>query len=138
MSGTVDALQAVLAGEHAAVYQYGVLGGRASSSGLLVRLRTAYDAHASLRDSLAERLRELGATPAKPAVAYAIGSGWHTDAALAAAAASLEERCCAAYVVQVGAVGGDDRRLLATALVEAAVRSTGFGAPAAAFPGLRL
>ena len=50
----LQALQQTLAGEHAAVYVYGVLGGRVSSSeqpDLARRLSSAYAVHRGRRDT---------------------------------------------------------------------------------------
>lgn len=133
---TVEALQAAIAGEHAAVYVDGVLGARAHGA-LVGRLRAAYDAHVVARDGLAARLHELGAVPAGPAAAYAIAAGLHSDAALSAQARTVEERLVALYVRQAPAATGADRRLLVTAAEACAVRALGFGAAAAVLPGLR-
>lgn len=133
---TIGALQAALAGEHAAVYLYGVLGARASGGALVARLSSAYDAHAAARDVLAERLRDLGAVPVGPAAAYSIPSGLHGDGSLRAHAATVEERLVALYVQQSGAAVGADRRLLATSAGACAVRALGFGASATPTPGL--
>ncbi len=53
-----DALQTTLAAEHAAVYVYGVLGGRTSKSAepaTYAAISSAYDAHRARRDQLTGR-----------------------------------------------------------------------------------
>jgi len=133
---SVDALQAVLAGEHAAVYVDGVLGARASGKPLAARLLAAYDAHTATRDALAERLHSLGVIPAGPAAAYSMPAGLHRDADLAAYARTIEERLVALYVDQAPTVTGPERRLLVATAEACAVRALGFGATPSPLPGL--
>lgn len=135
-SGDTEALQAALAGEHAAVYLFGVLGARADGVGLVARLSAAYDAHAAARDVLAERVHALGATPVGPAAAYSLPSGLHGDHRLRSYAATVENRLVALYVQQAGEATGSDRRLLATSAGACAVRALGFGAAPSPTPGL--
>ena len=63
MTTELDALQATLAAEHAAVYVYGLLGSRTSQSAepeLYVALRAAYEAHRERRDTADRRDRGAG------------------------------------------------------------------------------
>lgn len=133
----VAALQAALAGEHAAVYVDGVLGARASDPDLVARLRAAYDAHGAARDAIAERLHAHGVIPHGPAAAYAIPSGLTSEAALEAHAREIEQHLLALYVAQSSAATGADRRLLVDGAGQAAVRALGFGASPSPLPGLR-
>ncbi|WP_446048283.1 DUF4439 domain-containing protein, partial [Streptomyces olivaceus] len=55
----LDALQAALAAEHAAVYGYGVVGGRIGEE-RRTEARTAYDAHRARRDTLVRAVRDRG------------------------------------------------------------------------------
>ncbi|MYS45182.1 DUF4439 domain-containing protein, partial [Streptomyces sp. SID5998] len=50
-AGELTAAQAALAAEHAAVYGYGVVGGRIGRE-RRAEARTAYDAHRARRDAL--------------------------------------------------------------------------------------
>ena len=62
----MDALQATLAAEHAAVYVYGLLGSRTSqtaSPSCTLALRAAYEAHRDRRDTLIGEIAALAATP---------------------------------------------------------------------------
>ena len=71
MSTTLEALAAAVAAEHAAVYTYGVLGGRTSRSAeptLAAELASAYDTHRARRDWLVSAIRDLGVEP-EPAAA---------------------------------------------------------------------
>ena len=130
-------LATALAAEQAAVYLFGVLGARATDPGLTADLRTAYQEHADARDALTDEIRAAGATPPGPAVAYAVPSSWHGDAALRAGAIDVQRRCTAAYVTAVGRAAGDDRRTLATGAGTSAAREVALGAGVTALPGLR-
>lgn len=130
-----DALQAALAGEHAAVYVLGVLGARSGSGDLTDRLRTAYDAHVAAVDTLADAIRSVGATPVGPAAAYAVPSGLHGADRIEAAALAVERRCAALYLAQVAAADGEGRRLLATSVTACALRELDLGGRPEDLPG---
>jgi len=132
-----DALQATLAGEHAAVYVLGVLGARSRTPGLTDRLRSAYDAHVTQRDALTERIRALGATPVGPAAAYAVPARLTREVDLRAAALQVERRCAALYLEQLPATTGEDRRMLATSLAASAVRELTLGGKPEDLPGTK-
>lgn len=136
MSST-DALQAALAGEHAAVYVLGVLGARSRGAGLTARLRSVYDAHVAAREALTARIRAQGEAPVGPAAAYAVPTGLATDDDLRAAALEVERRCAALYLDQVAAATGEDRRLLAASLTACALRELGLGGDPQDLPGTR-
>ncbi|CAM5699683.1 hypothetical protein SGLAM104S_04955 [Streptomyces glaucescens] len=67
----LGALQAALAAEHAAVYGYGVVGGRIREE-RRAEVRAAYDAHRARRDALAREVRDLGGEPVAAAAGYAL------------------------------------------------------------------
>ncbi|MFF8596836.1 ferritin-like domain-containing protein [Streptomyces sp. NPDC015220] len=140
MSGTVDAqelkaLQAALAAEHAAVYGYGVVGGRIRP-GRRAEARTAYDAHRARRDALVRRVRDLGGRPVAAAPAYALPFPVPDSAAAVRFAAELEDRVAGVYSDLVRASSGERRREAAGALREAAVRAVRWRGRSVAFPGL--
>ncbi|MEY7981461.1 DUF4439 domain-containing protein, partial [Streptomyces pilosus] len=60
--GELRALQAALAAEHAAVYGYGVGGGRVGKE-RRTEARAAYDAHRARRDALVRAVRDTGGAP---------------------------------------------------------------------------
>lgn len=135
---SVKALQAVLAEEHAAVYVYGVLGGRTSTSEqptLAGALQDAYDGHLTARDALVGRVVAAGADPVGAAAAYALPHGIDSPSGVRAAALAIERRCAAAYLDHVAEATGEDRRVLVTGLGDAAVRELAFGGTPQAFPG---
>ncbi|MFI6566936.1 ferritin-like domain-containing protein [Streptomyces sp. NPDC050534] len=140
MSGGTDekelkALQAALAAEHAAVYGYGVVGGRIRE-GRRAEARSAYDAHRARRDALTRRVRDLGGTPVAAAPAYALPFPVPDSGAALRFAGELEERVAAVYSDLVRATGGEQRRSAAEALREAAVRAVRWSGESVAFPGL--
>ncbi|MFI2645946.1 ferritin-like domain-containing protein [Streptomyces sp. NPDC018610] len=140
MSGTTDAreltaVQAALAAEHAAVYGYGVVGGRIVRE-RRAEARTAYDAHRARRDALVRRVRDLGGRPAAAAAAYALPFAVPDSAAAVRFAAVLEDRVAGVYSDLVRATSGERRRDAAGALREAAVRAVRWRGGSVAFPGL--
>ncbi|MEU4108235.1 ferritin-like domain-containing protein [Streptomyces sp. NPDC027717] len=129
------ALQAALAAEHAAVYGYGVVGGRigAPRQG---EARSAYDAHRAARDTLARSVRDLGGEPVAASPAYALPFTVADSPAALRLAAELEERLAGVYADLVRASTGARRTTATAALREAAVRATRWSGTAPAFPGL--
>ncbi|GAA3993392.1 ferritin-like domain-containing protein [Streptomyces marokkonensis] len=139
MSGSekreLDALQAALAAEHAAVYGYGVVGGRIGEE-RRTAARTAYDAHRARRDALAREVRDLGGKPVAAAAGYALPFAVPDSAAAVRLAAELEDRVAGVYSDLVRAAEADRRATAAGALREAAVRAVRWRGGSVAFPGL--
>ncbi|MEU3336435.1 ferritin-like domain-containing protein [Streptomyces sp. NPDC006668] len=131
----LKALQAALAAEHAAVYGYGVVGGRIGEA-RRAEARSAYDAHRSRRDALTRDIRDLGGTPVAAAAAYALPFPVPDPAAAVKLAAVLEDRVAGVYSDVVRATEGERRRSGAEALREAAVRAVRWSGESVAFPGL--
>ena len=134
-SGELTALQAALRAEHAAVYGYGVVGGRIQQA-RRAEAHAAYDAHRARRDELARAVRDLGGTPEAAAAAYALPFSVADPAAAVRLAAELEERVAGVYSDLVRASTGERRRSAAQALREAAVRAVRWSGESVAFPGL--
>lgn len=133
------ALQQTLAGEHAAVYVYGVLGGRVSTSaepGLATRLRSAYTTHRGRRDQLTAMVRASGAEPVAAEVSYELPNPSRTPRQVGAAALVVEQRCAVMYAEAVGSTARASRRWAVTALTDTAVRLLSFGASPEPFPGV--
>ncbi|MER7350847.1 ferritin-like domain-containing protein [Streptomyces aurantiacus] len=131
----LNALQAALRAEHAAVYGYGVVGGRVGD-GRRAEARTAYDAHRARRDELRRAVRELGGEPEPSAAAYALPFPVPDSAAAVRLAAELEERVAGVYSDLVRAAAGRRRGTAAESLREAAVRAARWRGGSVAFPGL--
>lgn len=135
---TVVALQRTLAAEHAAVWTYGLLGGRTSQSAepdLYTRVTDAYLAHRRRRDDLGDALVSLGHDPVAAGATYDGPAGAGTAAQIAAAALAVERACAETYAALVAESVHERRRWAVTALTETAVRELGFGGAPTAFPG---
>ncbi|MFJ9739832.1 ferritin-like domain-containing protein [Streptomyces sp. NPDC101166] len=131
----MTALQAALAAEHAAVYGYGVVGGRIGEP-RRAEARAAYDAHRARRDALMRQVRDLGGVPVAASAAYALPFAVADSASAVRLAAELEERVAGVYSDLVRAAGGARRREAAGVLREAAVRAVRWRGGSVAFPGL--
>lgn len=129
------ALQAALSAEHAAVYGYGVVGGRIGES-RRADARAGYDAHRARRDELARAVRDLDGSPVAADAAYALPFTVEDADSAVRLAAELEERVAGVYSDLVRASEGDRRRAAAGALREAAVRAVRWRGGSVAFPGL--
>ena len=135
----LEALQATLAGEHAAVYVYGVIGGRVSVSAhpdLAALVASAYTTHRGRRDQLLAMVRAAGAEPVAAEVSYELPNPARTTGQLLSAAEETERRCAAVYADMVGSTSRAHRQWAIDALTDSAVRVLGFGAPPEPFPGV--
>ncbi|MEV4998367.1 ferritin-like domain-containing protein [Streptomyces niveus] len=131
----LDAAQAALAAEHAAVYGYGVVGGRVGDE-RRPEATNAYDAHRARRDTLARTVRDLGGKPLAAAAAYALPFEVPDSAAAVRLATDIEDRIAGVYSDLVRAAEGPLRQDAAGALREAAVRAVRWRGSGVAFPGL--
>ncbi|MGW0707017.1 ferritin-like domain-containing protein [Streptomyces sp. NPDC002643] len=136
MSGAeLEAAQAALGAEHAAVYGYGVVGGWIGEA-RAGEAREAYEAHRARRDALVRTVRDLGGEPQAAAAGYALPfQVTDTDSAVRLAV-ELEERVAGVYSDLVRAAEGERRAAAAEALREAAVRAVRWRGESVAFPGL--
>lgn len=132
-------LQAMLAGEHAAVYAYGVLGGRLAADTSLQRLAsTGYVEHRARRDAVLEMVRVTGGEPVPPEVGYDLPVPVDDPAQARTLAQRVEDRCSMLYADVVAAATDSVRGFAIAALVDAATRALSWGADATALPGVRL
>ncbi|EST30232.1 ferritin-like domain-containing protein [Streptomyces niveus] len=131
----LDAAQAALAAEHAAVYGYGVVGGRVGDE-RRPEATNAYDAHRARRDILARTVRDLGGKPLAAAAAYALPFEVPDSGAAVRLATDIEDRIAGVYSDLVRAAEGPLRQDAAGALREAAVRAVRWRGSGVAFPGL--
>jgi hypothetical protein len=138
----VDELQRTLAAEHAAVYVYGVLGGRAADlpdERLRAALAAAYDAHVTRRDELRRTISVLGADPVAAEPAYRLPRGLTTATQVRAQALRTERACVEQYGALVAATGpGPTRTWAVTALDEAAQTELDLGGRPQALPGVTI
>jgi hypothetical protein len=130
---TGDALVALTAGEHAAVYAYGAIVARVAARDR-DRARQAWSWHMSRRDLLEERLLAAGLQPPAAAPAYELGL-LRSPAAAATLAATVEDRLAALTVRAIAASTGADRWTSAEALVAGARRAAGWRGHGEALPG---
>lgn len=135
---TLDALQATLAAEHAAVWLYGVLGAQTSASqepALHAELSRAYGLHRSQRDELTRVLRDLGEEPVAAAASYETPAPLRTPQHRSDAGIEVERRCAATYAALVANTVDQQRAWALAALLEAAVRRVRLGGAPEVFPG---
>ncbi|MFI6825867.1 ferritin-like domain-containing protein [Kribbella sp. NPDC050241] len=131
----VEALQAALAGEHAALYGIGVAGGKLSGA----RFRSATDAyelHRLNRDRLSRLVVAAGETPAAAEPAYDLPQAVTNAATAAALVLLIERRLAAVYGDLVESAEKPAVRSFAVSglLANAGAQLTWGGAPVA-FPG---
>lgn len=131
------AAQAALAGEHACVYAYGVVGAHLDEDAADTA-RAALAAHRSRRDALSTWIRADGGRPDAGFASYALPTPVTDDATARGLAAELEHRLGSLLADLVAA--SDDpalRELAARGLVDTALRAmTWSGTASPAFPGL--
>ena len=135
----VAALQRTLAAEHAAIYTFGVLGGRAAVLGespLRPALATAYDAHVARRDQLRLMVTAAGGDPVAAEAAYALPRALTTPAQITDEALRVERSCVSTYAALVAATTGADRGWAVATLAAGALSELTFGGAPQALPGL--
>ena len=131
-------LQTALAGEHAAVHVYGVLGAQTSESDLpetYARLLAAYTWHRACRDRLVAVLRARDVRPVAAAASYALPNAVSTPAQVLSAALVTEQRVTATYGRLVQETVASDRRWAVAVLEQSAVRQLLLDGTPTAFPG---
>jgi hypothetical protein len=134
--GTVTALQAALAAEHAAVYGYGVVGAYLSGSEQATAT-TDWVAHQVARDRLEAMLRSAGGSqPTAAAVAYQLPMPVRNAREAAALAVVLEDRVATAYLGLVALSSTAIREYGAQQVQASALRAATWRGSTVAFPGL--
>ena len=132
----LEALQQVLAGEHAAVYGYGVVGARLAGGPYERAAVSGWDAHRARRAAVSALVSAAGGQPVPAAAGYELGGPVNDPDQARALAAQVEQRAAATYADLVGAVNGAVRSSAAGWLVDAAVRATAWSGQPQTFPGL--
>ena len=135
----VAALQRTLAAEHAAIFVFGALGGRASTltaPRLRAALESAYDVHLARRDHLRIMVAATGDIPVAAEPAYRLPSPLTTAAQIEGEALRVERGCVTTYAALVAATAGPDRQWAVEALARTAVGEKVFGGTPEALPGL--
>lgn len=132
---TLDALQAVLAGEHACVYGYGIVGAHAAEPDADA-VREAFETHRGRRDAVAHHIRIRHAEPVAAEPSYDVPFEVDGPEAARRLAGLLEERLAAAYAGLVRATAVPDLRAFAAeTLIETAVLAAHWTGDTRALPG---
>jgi hypothetical protein len=132
----IETLQAALAGVHAALWGYGVLGPRLSGEEE-ERGRRAYVRYRELRDHLVALLSERSVEPVAAAAGYTLPFPVSDAASARRLAAHLEAGCAGVFADLVaGATSAKLRGFAASTLRECALRHLAWGGALSAFPGL--
>jgi hypothetical protein len=129
-----DALGALLAGEHAAVFGYAVVTARLDGSRRPAAER-AWLAHQTRRDELERYLLARGAQPPVAAPAYDLGPLPQTPDQAEALAVRIEDGLAAAAAGALGPASGPVRPAAAAILLASARTATGWSGQARALPG---
>ncbi|WP_350276985.1 DUF4439 domain-containing protein [Kribbella sp. HUAS MG21] len=131
----LEALQAALAGEHAALYGVGVAGGKLNGA----KFRAAgelFEAHRANRDRLSALIAAAGETPVAAEPAYDLPRAVVNAATAAALVLVVEVRIAAVYGDLVEAAEQPAVRAFAIeALLAAAGNQLAWGGVPLAFPG---
>ncbi|WP_405065923.1 ferritin-like domain-containing protein [Kribbella sp. NBC_01510] len=131
----LEALQAALAGEHAAMYGVGVAGGKLSGA----RFKAAtdsYEQHRDNRDHLSALVVAAGETPVAAEPAYDLPQAVSNAATAAALILLIERRVAAVYGDLVEAAEQPAVRAFAIeSLLAAASAQVAWGGAPVAFPG---
>jgi hypothetical protein len=135
VSAEVTALQEALAGEHAALFGYGVVGGRSAPADASLA-RAAYVRHRSRRDALTRLLTALDQRPVPAEAGYRLPFSVDDRAALRRLAVLIEHRCAALYATVVRDSGQARRELGVRAMLDCATEALRWGAVPEPFPGL--
>ncbi len=135
----VEALQKALAGEHAAMHVFGVLGAQASNSrqpALFRLLDQSYATHRAARDELTVLVSAKGADPVAAEAFYDPPGAFGTAAQIRGTARTVEQRLTRVYAELVANTAGKDRQWAIGALGASALRELDFGGTPTDFPGL--
>lgn len=133
----VQAMQQTLAGEHAALHLYGVLGARTSesaSAALHASLEAGHRRHRARRDQLRLLLRQSGVEPAPAAAAYELPRA-STPPRVAAAALAVERASMEQLAAMVAQTAAAPRRWAAGELTWSALQALSLGAQPETWPG---
>ncbi len=134
----LDALQATLADEHAALYTYGVLGARtsqATSPALFETLTSGYRRHRARRDQLQLMVRDAGGDPVAAEVAYDLDGSLLRPPQVERAAADLETASVEVLLALVAQSTGPVREWALTEATWSAVWRLQLGGTAETWPG---
>jgi hypothetical protein len=135
---TPEALQQVLATEHAAVWSFGSLGAATSMSTtpvLFEQVGTGWSTHRGLRDVLQARVLAAGEAPVGSRAAYDVPQALDRPEDVAIEAARVERACADAWTFLVASSTGSTRRWAGGVAVALATSAVRFGAAPESLPG---
>jgi len=132
----VQAMQAALAAENAAIFGYGVAGAHLSGT-RKTAAEQDWTGHTEARDTLATMISALGATPAAAQAYYRLPFAVHNATTATALAAYLEDGVTRAYLGLVAVSGEKWRTFGALAMQASAQRAAFWRGATQAFPGLQ-
>jgi hypothetical protein len=122
-----DARAAVVRGEDAALYAYGVAGARVPARR---RVLAGLEAHRAARDAVASVL----AAPPEPAPAYTLPTAPQTPAEARALLSFVDNALVPLYADLAAVSSGDERRRAVLTAQACAARAVSWGAASQAFP----
>ena len=131
----LQALQAALAAEHAAVYGYGVAGAILTGADNAAA-RADWESHMKARDTLQAMIAVLGAPPVAASAAYELPFTVHDARSARRLAAALEEGVTQAYLGLVAVTNETLRTFGALAMLPPADRAVAWRGSTVAFPGM--
>jgi len=131
----LQALQAALAAEHAAVYGYGIVGAMLSGAGQAAALND-WKLHQDARDTLQAMIVKLGATPVAASAAYELPFAMQDARSARRLAAALEDGVTQAYLGLVAVADPTLRAFGALAMQPPAKRAAAWRGSTVAFPGM--
>jgi hypothetical protein len=134
----LDALQATLADEHAALYTYGVLGARTSQAAaptLYDALTAGYRRHRARRDQLRLLVEDAGGEPVPAAAAYELDAKLLRSAQVESAALDLEVGSVETLLALVAQSSGSVREWALSEVTWSASWQLELGGSAQTWPG---
>ena len=132
----VQAMQAALAAENAAIFGYAVAGAHLSGT-RKTAAEQDWTGHNKARDTLTTMISALGATPAAAQAYYRLPFAVHNATTATALAAYLEDGVTRAYLGLVAVSGQKWRTFGALAMQTSAQRAAFWRGTTQAFPGLQ-
>ena len=132
----VQAMQAALAAENAAIFGYAVAGAHLSGTRKTAAVQD-WTGHNKARDTLTTMISALGATPAAAQAYYRLPFAVHNATTATALAAYLEDGVTRAYLGLVAVSGQKWRTFGALAMQTSAQRAAFWRGTTQAFPGLQ-
>jgi hypothetical protein len=139
VSPVTDPMNDTLAGEHAAVYAYGVIGGRLDFGTAPARAATAaWEAHRLRAADLTALVEAAGEDPVAAEAGYRLPAPVDDVSDAEAVARLVEDRCAVLYASLAATTVGEVRAYAVDALLDAATRGLDWGAPTSPLPGVAL